>query len=365
MGRPLRILHSVVNMNRGGAETLLMNLYRNIDRTKIKFDFLTNKEGVFDPEIEQLGGRVYRIPYITDVGHFGYIKALDRFFKDHQQYKVVHSHMDKMSGFVLRAAKRAGVPMRIAHSHNTSSEGGAFARLYKWYAGTRISSNASHLFSCSREAAKWLFHSQAAHSAILKNGIESERFLFSPDVRLQVRRDLGLTEDHFVLGHVGRFNRQKNHRFLIEMFAELQKVKKDARLILTGDGPLRPEIEQQVKDFGLDERVTFLGVRSDIDRLMQAFDVFAFPSFHEGLPVTLIEAQGAGLPCVLSDTITKEVDLGMQLVHYCPLGDMTSWLEKILESSNASRKSSAKALFRNGYDISDTAVWLGDFYLGV
>ena len=367
MGCPLRILHVVVNMNRGGAETLIMNLYRNLDRSKVQFDFLTCKEGVFDEEIVELGGKVHRIPYITDVGHMGYMKALDIFFISHQEYKIVHSHMDKMSGFVLRSAKKAGVPIRIAHSHNTSSEGGVAAKMYKWYAGKFISPNATHLLACSEVAAKWLFADKATVAKIVQNGIECDRFAFSPEMRKQVREELQLHEDTFVVGHVGRFAHQKNHSFLIDVFAQFITFKPNAILLLAGDGPLRLHIEKKVAELNLERSVRFLGIRSDINRMLQAFDVFVFPSLHEGLPVTLIEAQGAGLPCMISDVITQEVDMEMNLVEHLPLTDKKIWIEKLksITVGNVSRDMSDQVLSKKGYDIKNTAKLTQDFYLAV
>ncbi|WP_394186441.1 glycosyltransferase family 1 protein [Metabacillus halosaccharovorans] len=365
MGSPIRVLHVVVNMNRGGAETLIMNLYRNIDRSKIQFDFLTCKEGVFDQEILDLGGKIHRIPYITDGGHFHYIKNLKQFLKENNHYKIVHSHMDKMSGFVLKAAKKAGIPVRIAHSHNTQSEGGFFARLYKEYAGRNIEKSATHYLACSNLAAEWLFKNKAASSKLLKNGIDTEKFSFSKKIRDRVREELGVEEDSLVLGHVGRFNHQKNHEFLIEIFNELKKVEPKTYLVLVGDGTLRSNIEEKVKRLGLEEKVKFLGVRSDINSLLQAFDSFVFPSFHEGLPVTLIEAQGSGLPCLISEYITEEVDMKMDLVKFIPINDKSVWVEEIrkISTRDAIRNSSYQALSKQGYDVKNTAHFMNDFYL--
>ncbi|PGZ75807.1 glycosyltransferase family 1 protein [Bacillus sp. AFS029637] len=364
MGTPLRVLHVVVNMNRGGAETLIMNLYRNIDRSKVQFDFLTCKEGVFDEEVETLGGKVHRIPYVTDVGHRGYIKALDTFFNSHPQYKIVHSHMDKMSGFVLRSAKKARVPVRIAHSHNTSSEGGTGAKIYKWYAGKSIDTCATHLLACSNAAARWLFSGKADVAKILKNGIDCDRFLFCPEMRKQVREELQLEQDALVIGHVGRFAHQKNHTYLIELFAQLTQFRPNSILLLAGEGPLRMEIENQVRELNMEKHIRFLGVRADIERILQAFDAFVFPSIHEGLPLTLIEAQGVGLPCIISDAITKEVDMGMNLVEHVPLTDKKAWIEKMknIEISNFSRKVPAQVLLEKGYDIKHTAELTQDYY---
>lgn len=354
-------------MNRGGAETLIMNLYRNIDRSRVQFDFLTCKEGVFDTEIFKLGGKVHRIPYISDVGHFKYVKELNKFFTINNHYKIVHSHMDKMTGLVLREAKKAGIPIRISHSHNTSSEGGLASKVYKWYAGKFILPNTTNFFACSNYAAEWLFKNKSHSTRILKNGIECDKFVFSQGVREEVRKELELDKNVFILGHVGRFALQKNHGFLINTFAEYHKINQDSVLILVGDGPLRLEIEKQVVELNLKDKVIFMGIRSDIQRLLQAFDVFVFPSLHEGLPVSLIEAQGAGLPCIISDNISHEVKIGSDLVEFIPLSDKSLWVEKIkgISSTNFRRRDFTNTIAKQGYDIRETAGNIEDFYLGI
>ncbi|MGE8204557.1 glycosyltransferase family 1 protein [Heyndrickxia sp. NPDC080065] len=361
MGSPLRVLHVVVNMNRGGAETFIINLYRNVDRREVQFDFLTCKEGTFDSEIREMGGIVHRIPYISDVGHSQYIKELHSFFTANNHYKIVHSHMDKMGGIVLRAAKKAGIPIRISHSHNTRSEGGLAARIYKWYAGKSITPNATHLLACSTEAAKWLFHKKYPVTKIVKNGIDEEKFRFSPVIRNQVREELGISQHTFVIGHVGRFNYQKNHTFLIDLFSQFHKVEEDSKLILVGDGPLRGEMEKKISELHLQNHVHFLGIRSDIHRLLQAFDLFLFPSLHEGLPVSLIEAQGAGLPCLISDHISQEVDMGMNLVRYASLKNGEDWVEKM--KALKVRQVNRSQVFNDDYNIKRSVNDLEKFYL--
>ncbi|MGG2060253.1 glycosyltransferase family 1 protein [Priestia megaterium] len=365
MEGPLRVLHVVVNMNRGGAETLIMNLYRNIDRSKVQFDFLTCKEGVFDSEIMEMGGQIHRIPYITEVGHAAYVKQLNQFFQENADYKIVHSHMDKMSGLVLRAAEKANISVRIAHSHNTQSEGGLASKVYKWYVGTNIKSSATHLFACSKVAAQWLFKKQSNETFILKNGIECNKFKFSSNVRNKIREELKLDNNSFIIGHVGRFNHQKNHLFLLEVFSQLTKIIPNAKLLLAGGGILQSNIEEKIKELHLEEKVSILGVREDIHLLLQAFDAFVFPSFHEGLPVTLIEAQGAGLPCIISDVITKEVDMGVGLVQYLPLNDKNEWVKTILKvtSSSSSRKVSEERLSQKGYNIRKTTEFIQKSYM--
>lgn len=350
-------------MNRGGAETLIMNLYRNIDRSKVQFDFLTCKEGMFDAEIQDMGGQVHRIPYISDIGHFQYIKALKNFFLTHPGYGAVHAHMDKMSGFVLCAAKEAGIPVRISHSHNTSSEGGVAAKSYKWYAGHYILSSASHFFACSGKAAEWLYGNRANEATLLKNGIDCKRFKYSPEIRSKVRNELNFDRGSFVIGHIGRFCQQKNHSFLIDVFSEIIKLNPNAFLILVGEGPLRPDVEKKVKHLQLQDKVQFLGVRSDVDRLLQSFDVMVFPSLHEGLPVTLIEAQGAGLPCLISDAITDEVDMGAGLIKYQNVKrSPQTWANQALLLDKGT-KDSTSYVQNKGYDIRKSAGWLENFYL--
>ncbi|WBW98948.1 glycosyltransferase family 1 protein [Oceanirhabdus sp. W0125-5] len=367
MDKPIRVLHVVVNMNRGGAETLIMNLYRNIDRTKVQFDFLVHKDvkGAFEDEIISLGGKIHRIPYITDVGHFGYKKALYKFFKNHSDYKIVHAHMDSMSGLVLQAAKKAEIPSRISHSHNTRNEGNSLARLYKSYISNRIIKNSNQLFACSDVAAKWLFKNHSNRAKVIKNGIDIEKFLFNGNIRDLKREELGISDDTLVLGHVARFNHQKNHTFLIDIFEEVHKRKSDSLLLLVGDGALRGSIEEKVRRLNLENSVKFLGVRDDVNELLQALDIFLLPSLHEGLPVTLIEAQAVGLNCVISDTITKEVDLGASLMEFISLSESNNkWAEKLL-SLNIINKDATNELRKNGYDIQETAIWLQRFYSNI
>lgn len=365
MSKPIRVLHVVVNMNRGGAETLIMNLYRNIDRTKVQFDFLTCREGVFDTEINELGGIVHRIPYINDVGHFGYIKSLNQFFLENNDYEIVHSHLNKMSGVVIRAAKKNGIRYCISHSHNTGGEGSFLAKAYKWYSSLYIPSNSDYTFACSQAAGNWLFGGKSREAVLLNNGIEPEYFQYSSEVRKMKRRELEIG-DQLVIGHVGRFTKQKNHKFLIEIFAELLKRRPDAILLLCGDGVLRKEMEDIVDEMNICSNVQFLGVRSDIHQLLQAFDLFIFPSLHEGLPVTLIEAQAAGLTCLISDNITNEVDMGLGLMQFLSLSDSNEWVEELGKFTVDKAKRNATKLRQfidRGYDIRNTAEWLQDFYL--
>ena len=369
MGAETRVVHAVVNMNRGGAEMLIMNLYRNIDRRRVQFDFLTCREGTFDDEIRALGGRIHRVPWITEAGPVGYARALDRFFAgDGRQYGIVHAHMDRMSGWVLRAARRAGIPVRIAHSHSTKMEGGPLARLFKWASGRLIAAHATDRLACSEAAAAWLFARRAGEARIVRNGVDCGALAFDPEIRRAARAELGLEPGQLAVGHVGRFHPPKNHAFLIGLFARLAAERSDAVLLLAGDGPLKADIVRRVEGAGLEGRVRLLGVRGDIPRLLAAMDVMVFPSLYEGMPMALIEAQSAGLPCVVSDRVTAEADLGIGLVTRMPLeAPADEWIRAIGRAAARSesqplRMKAAAEVGKRGYDIGAVAAELADFY---
>jgi glycosyltransferase involved in cell wall biosynthesis len=310
--RPIRILQVVTIMNRGGLETMLMNYYRQVDRTKIQFDFMVhrNEEGHYDKEIIDLGGKLFRMPQIRPGNYRLYFKQLDEFFKKHSYYKVVHSHINENSSFVLRAANRADIPCRIAHSH-LSDLGLDLKYPFRLYARSVMKNNPNNYFACSKKAGEWLFgknHPDRGDIKVLNNAVDVKKFKFNEQVRARVRNELQ-TGNKLVIGHIGRINKQKNHDFLIDIFKEVQEREPDSLLVLAGEGHLRKAVEQKVKSLGLSEHVRFLGVREDVADLFQSFDLFLFPSLFEGLPVVLVEAQAAGLNCIVSDTITKETDI--------------------------------------------------------
>ena len=356
-----RVLHCVVNLNRGGAETLLMNLYRSIDRSQMQFDFLTCNEGVYDAEVIEKGGRIYRIPYLTKVGPAEYVRQLRRFFYEHPEYTIVHSHMDKMSGIVLREAKKSGIPVRIAHSHNTRSEGNAAVRLFKAYGGSFLAHSATDRFACSKAAAQWLFGNQVTDVRILNNGVQAGEFRFSPTVREDVRGELKVGPSTLLLGHVGRFQEQKNHRFLLDILERLLPENPNVKLVLVGEGPLLSKIKVLAEEKGVFNHILFLGSRGDVNRVLQAMDVFCFPSLHEGLPVTLIEAQAAGLPCLVSERVTGEADLGVGLMKFLPIIDPLDWV-KAIGGYSPNQERPVIDLAACGYDIDLSANALMDFY---
>ena len=308
---PIRILHIIGGLNLGGAENFLMNIYRNIDRTKIQFDFLVNRGGAFEDEIKELGGKIFYIPALQKVGPIIYKKKLHEFFREHKEYVIVHSHLNQVSGIILEVAKKEKIPVRIAHSHSSSnSANNFFERLYKNYLNTKINKNATNFLACSDEAAKWLYKEKAKEAIIIKNAIDIERFKFNEEKRKLIRKELNINENDIAIGHVGRFSSVKNHKFLIELFNEFQKDKRNAKLLLVGDGSLRNEIENQIATLNIKDKVVLVGNKKNVEDYYNAMDLFVFPSLYEGLGMVLIEAQINGLNCLTSkDAVPNEVNI--------------------------------------------------------
>ncbi|WP_121610103.1 glycosyltransferase family 1 protein [Mesobacillus foraminis] len=362
---PIRVLQVVTIMNRGGLETMLMNYYREIDRSKIQFDFMVNRleRGDYDDEIEGMGGRIYRMPPIRPGNYNSYFTLLDKFFEQHKEYKVVHAHINENSSFVLRSANKAGIPCRVSHSH--------LAGLpldikypFRLYARLHLNKNANHFFACSDEAGEWLFGKEFAKKQdirIFKNAINCNEFKFNQDIRNKVRKELNI-ENKFVIGHVGRFNPQKNHSFLLDIFYEVYKKNNNAILLLVGQGDLINETKRKVEKLNLNHAVIFLGMRTDIADLMQSMDLFLFPSLYEGLGVVLIEAQASGIKCITSTGTPREADV-TDSVEFLSL-DLSAedWAKQILET-NSNRNLDIQRIKDRGYDVESNIEWLSNFYL--
>ena len=357
----MRVLQVVTNMDRGGLETMLMNYYRHIDREKIQFDFLVHRQerAAFDDEIEALGGRIYRLPRLVPWSK-SYLSALNRFFDEHTGYKVVHVHQDCLSSVILKAAKQHDVPVRIAHSHSANQDKNLKYPIKLWYKRS-IPEYATNLFACGKDAGDWMFG--GASYQIINNAIDVAAYTYDPTKRQEMRRQLGL-ENELTIGHVGRFSQPKNHPFLLDIFTSLLKKEPDAVLLLVGGGEGMPKIQAKAQELGIAERVRFLGVRSDVADLMQAMDVFVFPSLYEGLPVTMVEAQAAGLPCIISDKVPPECILTEGLVDIMTLSaSPEAWAEKILSMRAVPRTDRHEEIAAHGFDITTEAVKLQEFYL--
>lgn len=340
---------------------MLMNYYRQMERSRIQFDFMVHREeeGHYDREIERLGGKLYRLPPIRPGNYRYYFEQLSRFFREHTDYRVVHSHINENSSFVLGAAKRSGIPCRIAHSH-LSDLGIDYKLPFRLYARWSMKDGPNQFFACSQHAGNWLF-GRSKPVTVLHNAVDVREFSFDQGVRDRIRDEIGAGQK-LVLGHIGRFNKQKNHGFLIDLFKVVHSIQPESMLVMAGDGPLRPMIEKKVMELGLSSSVQFLGVREDIPMLMQGFDLFVFPSYFEGLPVVLVEAQAAGLSCIVSDTITKEADVTGRL-HFIDLkASPEQWATRIL-ALPSDHVDTSSVMATRGYDTVTTAKWLMDYYL--
>jgi glycosyltransferase involved in cell wall biosynthesis len=359
---PIRVLHVVTYMGRGGLETMLMNYYRNIDRTKVQFDFLVHRqeEADYDAEIKSMGGKIYRLPRLNPWS-VSYLRVLNKFFKEHPEYQIVHSHLDCMSGIPLKYAKKNGVKVRIAHAHSSSQTKDIKYPL-KLLFKKKISNRASHMFACGQEAGDWMFN--GAKFRVLNNAIDAQKFIYQPNDARKIKKELGI-EDKFVIGHVGRFAPPKNHDFLIDIFNEIQMIEKESVLLLIGHGEYYQKIQEKVKQLGLERKVLFMGLQSNVAEWMQAMDVFVFPSIYEGLPVTMIEAQAAGMPCVISDKVPiecKKTDLVTQLSLELSAKE---WAKQILTFRETKKRNTYEQIVRAHFDIKENAKWLQDFYVSL
>ena len=365
--QPVRVLHVIGQMNYGGAESLVMSLYRNINRSVVQFDFVenTNKEAAYDEEIRSLGGRIYNCPHYNVLNHLEYVGWWKRFFQSHaHKYAVVHGHIGSTAAIYLREAKKHGV-FTIAHSHNTNGVG--FSGLaYRAFAfPTRFI--AEQFFACSRLAGIDRYGKRIGNDPerciVMRNSIETKRFSYNARLRDVARAQWGITNDEFVVGHIGRFVQQKNHRFLIDIFSELIKLEPKSRLLLVGQEDEKREIRKKVEELGLTSYVIFAGVHKDTAPFYQMMDVFVFPSLFEGFGIVMIEAQTSGLPCVISDRVPSECILEDDLVSICNLSeDAKTWASCVLRKKHITRIDRTVAIVKKGFDSSANAKWLSSFY---
>lgn len=363
---PIRVLNLFTIMDRGGAETMVMNYYRKLDKSRVQFDFMVHRpeRGAYDDEIESLGGKIYRMPAIRPWTAKQYRKVVRKFYEDHPEYKIIHSHMSELGYYDFLEAEKVGIPVRICHAHNRPY-GIDIKSPVRWYYKTLMIPHISHMFMCGEESGEWLFGKKNKSKFIqLNNAIDAKNYSYNEVKRAEVRKSLGLTEE-LVVGHVGRFNPQKNHSFIIDVFNEVHKKEPDSVLLLVGDdsGKVAEDIHKKVDEVNLAGAVRFLGVRTDVADLMQAMDVFLFPSLFEGFGIAALEAQAAGLPAVVSKRIPPE----------CMITDCISsleldfsaeiWANRLIEAAKNERKNRFSEIKRAGFDIVENAKFLQDFYI--
>ncbi|PKB44658.1 glycosyltransferase involved in cell wall biosynthesis [Cellulophaga sp. RHA19] len=371
---PIRVLQVLTIMNRGGAETMIMNYYRAMDRKKVQFDFLLHRreKGAFDDEIKELGGNIYYMPAISPKNYINYKKELNSFFYKNKNYKIVHSHLNALSFFVLRAAKQNNVPVRIAHSHTSllnlnlnpfSKKRDSFKFIFKFvlqnYFKSKVTNYANYYYTCGEKAGNWLFGKDSNYK-IINNAINTSSFTYNKSIGDNLKRELCI-HNKKIIGHVGNFVPEKNHTFILNVFYEFKKIENDSILLLIGGGN-NETIKKQAQELGIFNDVMFLGVRSDVANLLQAIDLFLFPSTNEGLPVTLIEAQAAGLKVIASDEISTELKI-TDLISFLSLKESPkNWAKTIKRELNYQRKNTMQNIIDGDYDIKNNAKSLEEFY---
>lgn len=365
MSEPIRILNLFTIMNCGGAETMVMNYYRNIDRSRVQFDFLVHRSepGAYEEEIKALGGRIYRMLPIYPQNFVKYKKEIKKFIKEHPEYKIIHSHMSELGYFVFKEAKKQGVPVIICHAHNRP-HGWDAKMIFRTYFKYMMRPYITHMFTCGIESGRWLYGEKNTDKFIqLNNAVDAGKFVYSEDIRKQVRKELGL-KDELVIGHIGRFNKQKNHEQIINIFGEICKLNENSKLVLAGTGVLEEPIKEKVNLLNLSEKVIFTGVRTDVNRLLQCFDIFLFPSLYEGLSVAMVEAQASGLQCFISDVIPKECIITDNVVAFSLNSPAEETAQMILNANkNFSRKNTYEEIAAAGFDIKSNAKQLEEFYI--
>ena len=364
MKKPIRILQIVDSLNRGsGVINVILNWHRNIDVNEVQFDylyFIKCASNTFEEEIKNLGGRTYFLNYKGVLHPLSFIRDTYNFFKNHR-YRTLHSHITHLNLFFYPFAKIFGTKNIIQHSHATVWSDTKLKGLRNYLMLHCVWPLITYKMGCGEAAGEKYFKK---NFTIINNGIDLGKFAYNSAVRLAKRRELGL-ENNFVIGHIGRLSSQKNHKFLIDIFEQILKMEKTARLVLVGAGPLEEEIKNIVLSKNLQNEVIFLGLRKDTPELYQAFDCFVLPSLHEGMPVVGVEAQAAGLPCIFSDTITKDILISPSSIMISIKKGAKYWAEQILQFKNQTRKPGCEYLKAKGFDIKDIALKIQDIYKSI
>lgn len=369
--KPIRVLHVTEELSAAGIESFIMNIYRNIDRAEVQFDFLVlrNEKEFYDDEIRAMGGKKYCIESNaknTLLRVFDESKKIEAFLRNNK-YEIVHIHYTTpLRAPILKACLSANVPVRIYHSHSAFVPGKAKFKMFIYaYMKMCISKYGTHFFACSNGAAKWVFSNKLIHDNkvdIVHNGIDVNRFRFNKDSRDKKRIELNISEDGFVVIHTGRFTQQKNQLFLLNVFEYVLENVPNSYLVLLGDGEDLPLARQRVKEMHMEAAVHFMGVKNNVNEYLSMADCFVMPSLYEGLPVAAIEAQASGLPCVLSDAITDEVRLSENVCFLSLKDSVECWGDQIIKHRGKERSDGADAVIEKGYDISDVARKLEDVY---
>lgn len=361
MSNPIRILHIVQRMEAGGTQSFLMNLYRNIDRSKVQFDFLVEYEEkeFYDDEIISLGGKIYYTNFRKTLNVIKFKRTMSDILKNHPEYKIVHIHATAIGKICTDVARKCGVKTIIAHTHNNSA-----VKDWKYYPKILLRklyiNGPTDFFACSEDAGRYTFKNKKF--TVIYNAIDIDKFLFKQEVRENVRKELNI-EDKFVIGNIGRLHEQKNQSFLIDVFYEIQKNKDNAILLIVGKGPLENELKEKVSNLGINNKVYFLGNRKDVERIYQGMDVFVLPSLFEGLGIVAVEAQVSGLPVVASTGVAKEANITHNIKNIDLNDSIDVWEEAICKTNVESRRSVENIVRNSKFDVKNNAKFLQEFYL--
>jgi len=363
----MKILHVFNSMNCGGAEKMIMNILRCIDRNEFQFDFLVHSDtpAFFDAEIKKLGGNIYKLPRWNILNTIKYKKALDDFFKSHSDYSLVHGHMESSAALYLKAAKKYGIKT-VVHSHNPYPPKISLKTLLFKLLNLKTRKYADFFLACSMDAGIERFGGKCVKSDIFKvlpNSVDTSKYPYSEEAEKEIKEKYSL-DNKFVVGHMGRFDGVKNHLFLLNVFYEIQKQNKDSVLLLLGDGKLQNKIKKTAKKLGIFDKIIFTGVLSNAHEYLQAMDAFVFPSFYEGLGMAVIEAECVGIPCFITDTLPKDLDINDNVYRISLDKSYKEWASLIL--NNHHNKTDNKTALLNiknaGYDISETIKKTEEFY---
>lgn len=356
----IKILQSFDQMNRAGTEKAILNILNSVDRNKVQFELLVQKEGELDQEIRNLGINIHYVPRKNRKNFFS---ALEVFFAENGPYTAIHVHSNGNMGYILKAAKNAGIKHRIIHSHNSRSDLPCVAKLYKILKGikTGIIRNSTQLFACSLVAAKWLFPLKWKKCKIIDNAINIDDYVFNENNRINKRKELGLLPSDKVILHIGRFSKQKNHIRLIELANKMTSLDNNIKFLLVGNG----ELFEQIKGIANSENIMFLGIRQDVPDLLNASDLFFLPSLYEGLPFVLVEAQVNGLQVITSTNVSAESDIGSGLLTRISLEENDEvWIDSINRKFKTyDRTAKSYLAYNSKYDIKRLGKELEDFYL--
>ena len=363
MEKPIRVLQILPGGKvNGGIENFIMNFYRKIDKNKVQFDFLVHykEKGYFDEEIIKLGGKIYYFSIREDNNFIKYIYELMIFFRNHKEYKIVHGHMSSLAFIYFFIAKINGVKIRVAHSHINGVERNIKGKILE-YLIKLIKYTANYYLACSDEAGKYMFKNR--RYLIIKNAIDIERFKFNSLERKKIRSELGI-ENNFVLGHIGRFNLQKNHDYLLQIFKKIYIKDSKIKLLLIGDGPLKYRIKQRAEKEGVANGIIFKDATLDISNYLFAMDLFLLPSYFEGLGIVAIEAQTTGLKTIVSEFVPEEAKISSLFKKY-KLSEMESWIGECIKKEKNNRVLAFKEIEKPRYNINNESANLLKYYIEI